>query len=415
MGETGLRRHLTVPAGTALAVGAVLGPSVLVLPALTARTAGPAALVAWGAMSLFGLVLAVALGRAGARIPDAGGIIAYVSHAFGPRCARVCGWWFLASVPLSVPVIALVGAHYVTSYFGLPDAAASVLALVLLFVSLWLNSRGLKASAAVQTGAVAAVGAVIAAISVAGLPDVRSGFLTPFVPNGWVTVGAAALLIFWSYIGFEMVVHLAEDFRRPGRDLPLSMGIASIVLSVLYCAAAFVTIGTGAYLQGNGLAPMSVVAASAFGRAAGVATAVFALACAFVAVHTNIAGLSRLLYAQARVGELPKALARLHSRHRTPWVALACLGVFFAVVLLADALLRPDLGELLGWPSATFLVLYLAGTAAAVKVLPPDDIGRVCAVVTFLGCLLVLPFGGWALLYPLAVLLLATTLRRGIS
>lgn len=415
---TGLRRSLGVRDGTAMAVGAVLGPSVLVLPAITARIAGPGALVAWAGMSLWGLALAITLGRAGARIPHAGGIVAYVEHAFGPRLTQVCGWWFLASVPFAVPVIALVGANYVTAYFAFHPTWTTAIAALLLGVSCWLNMRGLRTAGWVQVGLVAFIAAVLVVVTVVGMPTMSVSAFEPFLSRGWSSVGLAALLIFWSYIGLEMVVHLAEEFRQPARDLPLSMGLASVVLSALYCAAAVVTVGTGAYLVGSGLAPMSVVAESSLGPAAGAATAVFALCCSFVAVHTNIAGFSRLLYARARDGALPEAFARVHRHYHTPTAALGVQAVFFALVLVANYVFAPDLAELIAWPSSTFAVLYLAGAAAAVKMLPATDVGRYAGVIAFLGCLLILPFGGWACLYPLGVLLVsagASRLRKAMG
>ncbi|MFI6054502.1 APC family permease [Streptomyces violascens] len=415
MPEDELHRTVRMADGTVMAVGAVLGPSVLVLPALTARSAGPASLVAWGAMSLFALSLALALGRAGARIPHAGGIVAYAQAAFGPRLTALTGWWLLASVPFAVPVIALVGANYITAYYGLSPRWAGAIAAVLLFASCGLNARGLRLSGRVQAWIVALIGAVLVGVSLLGLNRVEAGRFEPFLPHGWSAVGTAALLIFWSYIGFEMVVHLAEEFQRPSRDLPLSMGLAAVVLSLLYCLSAVVMVGTGVYVDASGLAPASVLAGDALGSVAGSLTALFALCCSFVAVHTNIAGFSRLMYARARDGNLPRSLARLHPRHGTPTRALLWLAAAFAAVLLGVAVADPDLEALIAWPSATFVVVYLVGAAAAFKILPAGDIGRAAAGLTVLVCLAILPFSWPAVLYPVGVAALGALVTRAAA
>lgn len=412
MAKVGLKRSLGVGQGTALAVGAVLGPGVLVLPALTARIAGPGVLLAWGAMALFGLSLAVTLGRVGAHAPHAGGVVSYIGLAFGPQLARMSAWWLVASVPLAVSVIALIGANYVTTYLGLHQRWSTVLAALVLGTSCWLNARGLRTAGRAQAGMVAVIAATLGVVTLLAAPRVTNSAFVPFLPHGWVSVAEAALLIFWSYIGFEMVVHLAEEFRRPSRDLPLSMGLASMALSTLYCAAAVVTVGTGVYLVGSGLAPMSVLAEGSLGPVAGVVVALLALCCAFVAVHANVAGFSRLLYARARDGELPRALARLHGDQGAPAAAVAAQAVFFTLILAADAILAPDLAELIAWPSTTFVALYLLGAAAAFRILPNGNVGRVTAAVTFVVCLVILPFGGWACLYPLAVLVVAAGINK---
>ncbi|WP_052230353.1 APC family permease [Streptomyces sp. CT34] len=410
MPEAGLRRTLRVTDGTAMAVGSVLGPSVLVLPALTARAAGPGALVAWAAMSVFALALALTLGRAGAGIPRAGGIVAYAQTAFGPRTAQLTGWWLLASVPFSVPVIALVGANYVTAYYGLAPGWSVAVAGALLFTSCALNARGMRLSGRVQAWLVALIAVVLAGVSLLGLGQVRARHFEPFMPHGWGAVGTAALLIFWSYIGFEMVVHLAEEFRHPARDLPLSMGLASLLLSVLYGLSAVVTVGSGVYAFASGLAPISVLAADVLGRTAGAAMALFAVCCSFVAVHTNIAGFSRLMYAQARDGSLPAQLAGLHPRFGTPTRALGWLTGAFAVVVGVVGATLPNLEALMAWPSATFVAVYLVAAAAAFRILPRGDAGRAAAVPTAVTCAVILPFSWPAVLYPLGVAALGALL-----
>ncbi|MFJ2821872.1 APC family permease [Streptomyces toxytricini] len=414
MPETGLRRSLGPAAGTAMAVGAVLGPGVLVLPALTVRTAGPAALVAWGSMAVFSLALAVALGRAGARLPQADGIVAYARAAFGPRTTALTGYWLLGSVPLAVPVIALVGAGYVTSYFGADPRWTVALAGAQLFGSCALNTLGMSLSGRVQLVLVALTAAVLTGVSLLATGRMRTENFQPFLPHGWTAVATAGLLIFWSYIGFEMVVHLAEEFRNPQRDLPLSMGLASILLSVVYFLSALVTVGTGVAYRDAGLAPLSALADEALGRAAGGTLAVFALCCSFVAVHSNIAGFSRLMYTQARAGRLPAALGLLHPRRRTPARALAALAAAFALVLAAVAVTGPGLEELVVWPSATFVAVYLVGTLAAAKLLPRGGLGMPAAVLAAAVCLLILPFSWPALLYPAAIAVVGLwATRRG--
>lgn len=414
MTRPGLSGSLRVADGTAMAAGAVMGPSILVLPALTARTAGPGCLVAWGGMSVFALALAVTLGRAGARVPSAGGIVAFSRAAFGPRVSAVTGWWLLGSVPFAVPVIALVGADYVTAYFGWGGRWAVLLAGGLLLASCALNAQGLRMSGRVQMLLVALTGVVLLGVCLLGLPRVSAAAYVPFLPDGWGAVGTSALLIFWSYIGFEMTVHLAEEFRRPARDLPLSMGLASVALSVLYCVAAAVMVGSGVYRDASGLAPVSVLAEDGLGRAAGATVAVFALCCSAVSVHTNIAGFSRLLYAEARDGRLPRGLAALHPRRGVPTRALALLAVVFSLLLVAVAVLAPDLQELIVWPSADFVAVYLVGAAAAFRILPRADFGRVTAAVTVLVCAVILPFSVPAALYPLGIAVLGVVLTRGL-
>ena len=94
--------------GVALYAGAVLGSGVLVIPAVAAELAGPASLLAWGAMTLLTLPLALTMSLLSARFPGGGGVSTFVREAFGPAASAVVGWAFLLAVPLGAP---LAGAY----------------------------------------------------------------------------------------------------------------------------------------------------------------------------------------------------------------------------------------------------------------------------------------------------------------
>ncbi|WP_233600211.1 amino acid permease [Micromonospora sp. M71_S20] len=89
--------RIGVARGTALYVGAVLGPGVLVLPALAVQAAGPASLLAWTAMLALSVPIAAAFAALGIRHPDSGGVATFTRRAFGPTPAAVAAaastWW----------------------------------------------------------------------------------------------------------------------------------------------------------------------------------------------------------------------------------------------------------------------------------------------------------------------------------
>ena len=97
------RLGLSVTQGVALMLGAVLGTGVLSLPGLAAEVAGPASLVAWGALVALSVPLAVTFAALGARFPDGGGVSTYARRAFGALAATVIGWCFFFAVPLGAP------------------------------------------------------------------------------------------------------------------------------------------------------------------------------------------------------------------------------------------------------------------------------------------------------------------------
>ncbi|MCY0865731.1 MAG: amino acid permease, partial [Sulfobacillus sp.] len=143
---TTLKKVLSWQDGAAFAVTAVMGTGILILPALTADMAGPAALVAWGIMGILVVPMAWTLGDLAVLYPAADGIAGYVRHAFGDRWARLVGYLYLGTVPLGAPAAALIGMGYVTRFFHWGAVWGILGALMMLAVALTVNALGVELS-----------------------------------------------------------------------------------------------------------------------------------------------------------------------------------------------------------------------------------------------------------------------------
>ncbi|MBW8837799.1 MAG: amino acid permease, partial [Burkholderia sp.] len=104
---------LTVPRGAALYVGALVGPGLLLVPALAAHAAGPASIVAWAGLLVLSAPLALTFAALGAQRPVAAGVSAYVRDGLGDTAAALTGVWFLAAGVFGGPAVALIGGYYV--------------------------------------------------------------------------------------------------------------------------------------------------------------------------------------------------------------------------------------------------------------------------------------------------------------
>ncbi len=404
-----LKRTVGIPAGVAITVGAVLGTGVLVLPALTADQAGPAALVAWALMGLMSFVFAVTFGRMAVTIPDAGGIAAYVRAAFGRPLGFASGNLIIATVPLGGPVAAMIGAVYAVELFALPTASAPLIAAVLLFSSLALNYRGITLSARTQMIAIFSIGVIILVAVAAAWGHVQTARLVPFAPDGWAAVGVDFVLLFWAFVGWEMTVHLVEEFTDPGRDMVRVMVLSVLAVDLVYLALAWVTVGTGAYLGRGHTVALAVLMGVGLGPSGFAVAGVLAVLLSFATTHAYITGFSRLVYAQARRGEMPAYLARLHPRFATPGPVLLTVGALFAIFLALIATFHISLATLILIPSSVFVLLYIVAMAAAFRLLRRVH-ERVVAACGFAVALAALFFTGWAVLYPAAVIVLSLLL-----
>ncbi len=161
---------LSTRTATALYVGAVLGPGVLILPALAAEAAGPASVLAWVALLALSAPLAITFAALGVRHPEAGGTAAYARAAFGPRAGGVTGWWFLAGVVLGAPAVALIGGFYVAELVGAGREGAVAAAAGMMAAVMAANAVGLRTSARLQLGLAGLLAALLLVAIVTALP-----------------------------------------------------------------------------------------------------------------------------------------------------------------------------------------------------------------------------------------------------
>ncbi len=200
---------LSTTRGAALYIGALLGPSLLLLPGLGAALAGPASILAWvGLLAVSGLLARVFVAL-GTRFPSGGGVIAYAGAGLGERAGSAVGWCFLAGAVLGAPVVCLLGGSYVAALIGGGRGTSVAAAALLLLVVVALTFAGARATTTVQLVLVAVL-VVLVAVAVAGSARaVRAAHWTPFAPHGWASLGSAASVL-------TSVFH--EGGRRVGRE-----------------------------------------------------------------------------------------------------------------------------------------------------------------------------------------------------
>jgi amino acid efflux transporter len=397
-----LSSMLSTRAATALYVGAVLGPGVLIVPALAGEAAGPASVLAWAALLALSAPLAVTFAGLGVRYPEAGGTAAYARAAFGPRVGAITGWWFLAGVVLGAPAVALVGGFYVSELLGVGREAAVLAAAGMMATVTVANVVGLRASARLGLGLAAVLAALLLVAVVTALPESRAENWTPFAPHGWAAVGTAASLLMLSFIGWEAVSHLAGELRDPARQLPRAIFGALAVVVVLYLGLAIATVGVLGTAKPTDV-PLADLMAAGLGEAGRMTTAAIAVLLTMGTMNAYVAAAVKLAGALSEEGSAPTWMAR-------PDRALAAFAVVAGVLLAplgADVL---SLDGLVRACSAAFVAVYVTATAAGVRLL--EGAARRAAAVAFAAVVVVLAFSGPYLAVPAAIALAGARVRR---
>ncbi len=338
-----LKRTMGLPALILFGVGDMLGAGIYGLVGKAAGLMGNLMWMGFLAAMLAALFTGLSYATIGSRYPKAAGAAYVTGRAYGlPWLTWLVGLAVACSGLTSMATGSRVIAGYIQSLgVGLPTPLLAVTALVAVA---WVVHRGLRESAWMN--------AVCTSVEVFGLLFVIAvgarywgGVdLTTPPPNMVDPTDAArvivqgAVLTFFSFIGFEDLLNVAEEAENPERNLPIALGVALAVTTVIYlsvCVTALAVLSP-AELGASKAALVDVVGRAApwFPPVAFTGIGIFAVA--NTALLNFVMG-SRLLYGMSRQGLLPRAFGALHPSRGTPSVAiLTLLGVVTGLMLTAD-------------------------------------------------------------------------------
>lgn len=398
---------LGVSRGAALYVGALVGPGLLLVPALATEAAGPASIVAWIALVILSAPVAITFTALGVRHPVSGGVAAYAGQGFGPVVAGVTGACFLGAVLIGGPAVALIGGNYVAELTGTVGHTASAAAFAMFTTVVVTNAFGLRVSSGFQLG-LSTVLVLVVVLAIGGtVPQHASDNWHPFTPHGWLAVGTAANILMWLFVGWEAMAQLAGEFRRPSVELPRAATIAFSIVAVLYLglATATITVTGGTHSD----VPLADLIEAGFGQIGRDAAAVLAAALTMGTMNVYTGGTARLAAALAHDGAIPGWVGAERERS-VPRRPLAVLSVTTPLPLIALSAGWLSTTSLVRASSACFVAVYLLALAAAVRILP----GRLrhAAIAAFGLVVAVAAFSSVFALVPAAIALLSVAYQR---
>ncbi|UPZ26740.1 APC family permease [Streptomyces sp. LRE541] len=326
---TALKKALTTPLLYFFILGDILGAGVYVLVGQVAADAGGAVWAPLIVALCLALLTAASYAELVTKYPRAGGASHYATLAFGPFAGFLAGFCMLAAGVVSVGALARgFGGDYLSEFVSLPIVLVTIVFLAALAL---LNARGISEST--RANAVATVVEVGGLLLVIGLGawivlrgDGDVGRLTDLgtTSKGPATaVLSGAVLAYYSFVGFETSVNVAEETRDPRRAYPRALFGALITAGAVYVlvgAAAAAAVPTAKLAESSG--PLLEVVRAAGGVPTELFSAIALVAVANGALLTGIMS-SRLAYGMARDGLLPTFLTKVLPGRRTPWAAIA--------------------------------------------------------------------------------------------
>jgi amino acid efflux transporter len=397
---------LKLPQIIALYIGAVLGSGILIIPGIAAEISGPASLIAWGMMAILVLPLSLTMAFLSEKFPNAGGVSYFVTKAFNSHLGSLIGWYFTMAVVIGAPVLILTGAEYLSTAMGLSDSWRLMIAIITLLFSLLVNYFGMKITGWIQITVVLTTLTVLITTIIISIFKLDSINFTPFMPNGWSSVGSASITLFWCFIGWEAVSNMSGEFEKAKRNAVRGTIIAAIIISIIYFMTALVIVGTHSYGSAISDASLVYIIRNAFGTIGAKIAGIAALFICIAPTVAYIGAISRLICSLSETGYAPKQLSYLSAKYGTPLGGLFFLTACSTILLVLISTRVVSMPTLIQIPCTAFILTYIGGCAAGIKLLKGNRLGVFVSIVSLVLCVSILPFVKWTVLYALAITIL---------
>lgn len=367
--EYQLKKRLSALDLTVFGVGVIVGAGIFTVTGRAAQQyAGPSIIISFVVGAVCCGLAALCYAEFASTVPVSGSAYTFSYASLGELVAWIIGWDLLLELMLGASVVAQGWSQYADLLLGQlgfnwPDSLASgshfdLLAFLLVACITLLVSVGIKESMRVNLVLVGIKVFIVLFVIIAGIGYVKTANYSPFIPPsqaaesaqgihapliqvlfgiepvtfGVLGIVTGASIVFFAYIGFDVVATTAEEAKNPQRDLPIGIIASLVICTVLYMGVAAVITGMVPYDQ---IDPKAALA-SAFESVgkSGYATLIAAGAVAGLTtvIMTLLIGATRVVFAMSRDWLLPPALGRTHVRTGTPLRITISLGLFIALV-----------------------------------------------------------------------------------
>jgi len=360
-----------------------VGPFITI-PLIVSAMGGPQAMLGWILGAGFAICDGLVWAELGAAMPGSGGSYRYLREIYGPnRWGRLISFLFIWQLSFSAPLSIASGCigltHYAsflwpglehtyagkTASLALPllgtlqvswlVTSGTFLAIGCCLLVMFLLYRRITSIGALSKLLWLGVMATIAWIIFAGLTHFNAKQAFSFPPGAFklsheffTGLGAAMLIATYDYWGYYNVSFLGDEVQNPATTIPRALLLSILLVACLYIVMNVSILAVVPWQElakggqsGSGLFVVSVFMQRIYGMWAAKLASALIMWTAFASVFSLMLGYSRVPYAAALDGNYFRAFAKVHARHRFPYVSLLALGVVaaaFCFLRLADVI-----------------------------------------------------------------------------
>lgn len=355
--ETEFKREIGVFGGVSVIMGIMVGSGIFYLGSYVLERTGMnegLSLLCWLVAGIVSLLAGLCFAELGAAMPRAGGRVLYLNEAYHPVFGFMTGFtdWLIGG-PGSVAAVSIATMTILKPYLGLSEIGVKASAVVLIVGCTLYNLFGVKIGSIVQN--IFLVGKLIP-ILIVMVPALAVGKAMPSMSlesasvyaqaNNTNVIGMMAIAIvaaMWAYEGWSNINSIAEEIKKPHRNLPLALIIGIGGATLLYILFNFAIMKVlphdriAAMIKSGDVYLGTAVAVQIFGKVGGLIVSIGMVIAIFGSMNGVVIAQPRMYYAMAEEGHFFKSFARLHPKYRVPTVPLIVQCVFsVALVMLRN-------------------------------------------------------------------------------
>jgi APA family basic amino acid/polyamine antiporter len=439
-GKNSLKRSLGAINLVAIGVGVIIGAGLFSLTGIAAaNNSGPAVILSFVIAAVGCAFSALCYAEFASMVPVSGSAYTYAYATLGEFFAWIIGWDLILEYSVGAATVGISWSQYLVKFlekfdiFILPQLVLSpfetatladgsivrgIVNLPSILIIALITSiiiRGTKGSALFNVVVVALkVGVVIVFIAL-GWQYIDPANYHPFIPNntgtfgefGWSGVLRGAGVVFFVFIGFDIVATIAQETKKPQRNMPIGILGSLLVCTILFILFGYVMTGLANYTEfKNSAAPVAIAIANTPYEWLGVAVILAILIGYTSVILVDLLGQSRVFYSMSKDGLLPKVFSELHPKFNTPYKSniVLCIFISFFAGLVPISVVgeMTSIGTLLAFVMVCLGILILRKKEPNLErpfKTPFVPVVPILGIITCVVMMVSLPFDTWLRLF----------------
>jgi len=314
-------------------INSIMGTGIWFLTAAGAKSAGPASLISWGILSLIAVYIAMCFSELTSMYPKAGGVYEFAKQTYGRFWSFIIGWTTSIAGSVTIAMLLLGALQYIIppafSQYYIPLA----IGLILLFN--YIAFRGMQTSTyMLVTFAVITILTVVSII-IPGFFSFDTGNFTPFFVFPAMNILLAIFFIAETFFGWESAIFLSAETKNPTKVMPKALIYGTVIIAVLAFALALSSLGVIPWQQyAESVAPLRDLGEVHFGFIGKIIFTVLVFTSIIGAVASWIVTAPRLLMSIAEDKLFFVQFAKIHPKHKSPYVSIAFQILVLSVLVI---------------------------------------------------------------------------------